>query len=194
MNDASTSSRRAWIHWLVLAMAFVALYAWMTRGTASPLVGKQAPGLVLPVAAGAVQDGPTKVSLDDLSGRVVVLDFWASWCGACQRSTPTLNELHREFDEDDVDFYAVNVEPIDRQRLQAAHAAFGTAFPTLQDRAGDVQRAYGIRSLPTVFVVDRDGLVRWASTGVPSKMRLRAAISDALASSGPTAVDAVRPH
>ncbi len=194
MSEASTGSKRGWIHWLVLAMAFVALYAWMTRGTASPLVGKQAPGLSLAVAAGAVQDGPGRVSLRELSGRVVVLDFWASWCGACQRSTPTLNELHREFEAEDVDFYAVNVEPIDRQRLQAAHAAFGTEFATLHDRGGTVQRAYGVRSLPSVFVVDRDGMVRWASTGVPSKMRLRAAISDALRTSGPASVDDFRPH
>ena len=77
-------------------------------------------------------------------------------------------------------FYAVNVEPIDRQRLQAAHAAFGTEFPSLHDRSGEVQRRYAIRSLPTVIVVDREGVVRWASAGVPSKMRLRGAISEAL--------------
>jgi hypothetical protein len=79
-----------------------------------------------------------------------------------------------------VAFYAVNVEPIDRQRMQAAHAAFGTEFPTLHDRTGEVQRRYAIRALPTVMIVDRAGVVSWASTGVPSKMRLRGAISAAL--------------
>ncbi len=161
-------------------MAFVALYAWMTRGNASPLVGKLAPNLSLAVAAGTKAGGPDKVTLADMAGQVVVLDFWASWCGACRRSTPLLNELNAEFRDEEVAFYAINVEPIDRQRLQAAHAAFGTEFPTLHDRAGTVQRLYSIRSLPTVIVVDRDGVVRWASTGVPSKMRLRGAISEAL--------------
>jgi thiol-disulfide isomerase/thioredoxin len=169
-----------WINWLVMAMAFVALYAWMTRGNASPLMGQPAPSLSLAVAAGAEPEGPAKVTLTELSGRVVVLDFWASWCGACRRSTPMLNELHAEFEGQQVAFYAVNVEPIDRQRLQAAHAAFGTEFPTLHDRAGTVQREYSIRSLPTVLVIDRDGVVQWASTGVPSKIRLRSAISEAL--------------
>jgi thiol-disulfide isomerase/thioredoxin len=111
---------------------------------------------------------------------VVVLEFWASWCGACKRTTPILNELHREFGDRGAAFYAVNVEPIDRQRLEAAHAAFGTEFPTLHDRTGEVQRRYAIKSLPTVIVVDRTGVVRWASTGVPSKMRLRGAIAGAL--------------
>jgi thiol-disulfide isomerase/thioredoxin len=171
---------RKWIHWLVTAMVFVALYAWMTRGTASPLIGEPAPDLTLPVAAGAVSGGPTKITLSDMDGRVVVLDFWASWCGACRRATPILNDLHEEFAGRGVAFYAVNVEPIDRQRLQAAHVAFGTEFPSLHDRAGTVQRRYAIQTLPTVIIVGRDGLVRWASTGVPSKMRLRGAISDAL--------------
>ena len=169
-----------WGQWFVTAMVGVALYAWMTRGNASPLMGEPAPDLTLPVAAGAEPEGPTKVTLSELGGQVVVLDFWASWCGACRRTVPTLNDLHEEFAERGVAFYAVNVEPIDRQRLQAAHAAFGTEFPSLHDRAGTVQRRYAIEMLPTVIVVGPDGLVLWASTGVPSKMRLRGAISDAL--------------
>lgn len=174
------SKPRRWIHWLVTAMVFVAAYAWMTRGNASPLMGEPAPDLTLAVAAGAEPGGPTKVTLSDMGGQVVVLDFWASWCGACRRTTPILNDLNQEFAEQGVAFYAVNVEPIDRQRLQAAHAAFGTEFPSLHDRAGTVQRRYAIQSLPTVIIVGQDGLVRWASTGVPSKMRLRGAISEAL--------------
>jgi thiol-disulfide isomerase/thioredoxin len=172
--------RNKWIHWLVTALAFVALYAWMTRGNASPLMGEPAPDLSLAVAAGAEPGGPTKVTLSKMGGRVVVLDFWASWCGACRRTTPILNELNEEFAAQGVAFYAVNVESIDRQRLQAAHAAFGTEFPSLHDRAGTVQRRYAVRMLPTVIIVGQDGIVRWASTGVPSKSRLRGAISQAL--------------
>jgi len=165
---------------MVIALVFVGAYAWMTRGDASPLMGQAAPDLTLAVAAGAEPGGPTRVTLSEMTGQVVVLDFWASWCGACRRTTPILNALKREFAGRGVAFYAVNVEPIDRQRLQAAHAAFGTDFPSLQDRAGTIQRRYSIRMLPTVIVVGQDGVVRWASTGVPSKMRLRGAISEAL--------------
>ena len=171
---------RKWIHWLVTAMVFVALYAWMTRGNASPLMGEPAPDLTLTIAAGAESGGPTKVTLSEMGGQVVVLDFWASWCGACRRTTPVLNDLNAEFAEQGVAFYAVNVEPIDRQRLQAAHTAFGTEFPSLHDRAGTVQRRYAVKMLPTVIIVGQDGIVRWASTGVPSKIRLRRAISEAL--------------
>jgi len=180
MTESDEITSRKWIHWMVIALVFVGAYAWMTRGDASPLMGQAAPELTLSVAAGAEPGGPTRVTLSEMSGRVVVLDFWASWCGACRRTTPILNALKQEFAERGVAFYAVNVEPIDRQRLQAAHAAFGTDFPSLQDRAGTIQRRYSIRMLPTVIVVGQDGVVRWASTGVPSKMRLRGAISEAL--------------
>lgn len=179
MTDPKNSPRR-WIHWLVTAMAFVALYAWMTRGNASPLMGELAPDLTLTVAAGGESGGPSKVVLSELGGQVVVLDFWASWCSACRRTSPILNELQQEFADRGVAFYAINVEPIDRQRVQAAHAAFGTEFPTLHDRTGTVQRQYAVKMLPTVIIVGQDGVVRWASTGVPSKMRLRGAISKAL--------------
>ncbi|MDH3817430.1 MAG: redoxin domain-containing protein [Myxococcales bacterium] len=179
-TEPVTKEPRKWIHWLVTAMVFVALYAWMTRGNASPLMGEPAPDLTLAIAAGAESGGPTKVTLSEMGGQVVVLDFWASWCGACRRTTPVLNELNAEFAERGVAFYAVNVEPIDRQRLQAAHTAFGTEFPSLHDRAGTVQRRYAVKMLPTVIIVGQDGIVCWASTGVPSKLRLRRAISEAL--------------
>ena len=143
-------------------------------------MGQPAPDLALSVAAGGEPGGPTKVRLSDQSGRVVVLDFWASWCSACRRTTPVLNELHRELADRGADFYAINVESVGRQQVQAAHAAFGTEFPTLHDRTGEVQRRYAVRMLPTVIVVDKEGVVRWASTGVPSKIRLRSAISEAL--------------
>jgi thiol-disulfide isomerase/thioredoxin len=180
MTEPETSAPRRWIHWLVTALVFVAAYAWMTRGNVSPLIGELAPDLTLAVVAGAEPGGPTQITLSELSGQVVVLDFWASWCGACRRTTPILNGLKQEFGGRGVAFYAVNVEAIDRQRLQAAHVGFGTDFPTLHDRAGTVQRRYSIRMLPTVIVVGKDGVVHWASTGVPSKMRLRGAISKAL--------------
>lgn len=180
MNENRKRRPNKWIQWAITALVFIAVYSWMTRGTVSPFMGEPAPGLSLAVAAGAEPGGPTRVNLSEMRDEVVVLEFWASWCGACKRTTPVLNDLSREFSGQPVAFYAVNVEPIDRQRLQAAHVAFGAEFPTLHDRTGEVQRRYAIRSLPTVMIVDRAGLVTWASTGVPSKMRLRGAISEAL--------------
>jgi len=180
MNQPAGTSPRRWLHLAVVVMIFIALYVWMTRGNASPLMGEPAPDLTLSIAAGASPGETSTVSLSDLGGQVVVLDFWASWCAACRQTAPMLNELKDQFAGQGIAFYGINVEPIDRQRLQAAYAAFGTEFPTLHDRARTVQRRYAIRMLPTVIVVGRDGVVCWASTGVPSKARLRGAISQAL--------------
>jgi thiol-disulfide isomerase/thioredoxin len=179
MTEARETSARRWIHWLVTALVFVALYAWMTRGSASPLIGGPAPDLTLPVAAGGAAQDSGQVHLADLRGQVVLLEFWASWCGACRRATPILNDLKEELAGRGIVFYAVNVEPIDRQRVQAAHAAFGAEFPTLHDPSGMVQRRYAIQMLPTVVVVGGDGVVRWASAGIPSKIRLRHALLEA---------------
>jgi len=180
LTERTKKSSSKWIQWAITAVIFIAFYAWMTRRTVSPFMGQPAPPFSLPVAAGAAPNAPTRVNLSEMRDEVVVLEFWASWCGACKRSTPVLNDLSREFADAPVAFYAVNVEPIDRQRLQAAHAAFGTEFPSLHDRSGEVQKRYAIKALPTVIVVDRSGVIRWASTGLPSKLRLRAAISAAL--------------
>ncbi|MDH3728235.1 MAG: TlpA family protein disulfide reductase [Myxococcales bacterium] len=180
MTRAERPGARKWLQWLAAVAAFFVVYSLATRANQLPLVGKAAPDVTLPVAAGGPSDGPPEVRLSALEGQVVVLDFWASWCTACRRTSPILNELKDEFDAEEVSFYAINVEPIDRQRVQAAHLSFGTDFPTLHDRAGTAQKKYAVRMLPTVVVVGRDGMVKWAVSGVPNRSDLRNAISGAL--------------
>lgn len=180
MTPIERSGSRRWLQWLATLAVFFVVYSLATRANQLPLVGEVAPDVVLPIAAGGPSDGPLEVRLSELAGEVLVLDFWASWCTACRRTSPILNALHDEFQSDGVAFYAINVEPIDRQRVQAAHLSFGTDFPTLHDRAGTAQKRYAVRMLPTVVVVGRDGMVKWAASGVPSKSDLRNAISGAL--------------
>ena len=180
MNATRRAGLRRGFQWAITLAVLFAIYSLITRTGQLPLVGEQAPSIALPVSAGGSSEGPSRVRLSDLRGEVVVLDFWASWCTACRRTTAMLNELQAAFAEAPVVFYAINVEPIDKQRVAAAHHSFGADFPTLHDRAGTVQRMYGIEMLPTVVVVDREGTVRWAGNGVPRKSELRSAIADAL--------------
>lgn len=146
----------------------------------SPLTGQPAPDLSL----WSYEAGPSKnrefVSLSELRGHPVVLDFWAGWCGACKRATPMLNELHSEYQSKGVSFYGVNVEAIAVERLQTAQSEFAMQFPTLHDPDGVAQRKYAVTMLPTVVVIDAGGLVRFASPGIPSKRALRGAIDGAL--------------
>lgn len=180
MTGTERPDARKWLQRLAVVAVFFAVYGLATRANQLPLVGEAAPDVTLPVAAGGPSDGPLEVRLSTLEGQVVVLDFWASWCTACRRTSPILNALQGEFEADEVSFYAINVEPIDRQRVQAAHLSFGTDFPTLHDRGGTAQKRYAVRMLPTVVVVGRDGMVKWAASGVPSRSDLRDAISGAL--------------
>lgn len=180
MTATDRAGPRRWFQWFVTLAVLFVVYNYAAGMSQLPLVGEAAPDVVLPIAAGGASDGPLEVRLSSFEGEVLVLDFWASWCSACRSTSPILNDLQEEFESKDVSFYAINVEPIDRQRVQAGHLSFGTNFPTLHDRSGTAQKRYAVTMLPTVAVIGRDGIVKWAAAGIPSKSALRKAISEAL--------------
>ncbi len=167
--------------WLVIPL-MVAFLAFVEPSLffGSALVDETAPDFSLPIEAGeGVGD---IVSLEAERGHVVVLDFWASWCGPCRQSIPVLNRVRERASANGARFYGINVErPRDLapRQLILAHASFGALFPTVRDPDGRIQQAYGVTRLPTVVVVDRRGLVRHAQSGVPSPDRLLEAIREA---------------
>jgi cytochrome c biogenesis protein CcmG, thiol:disulfide interchange protein DsbE len=131
------------------------------------LMDHPAPDLDLPIVSGEGAAQGDRVALRSLVGQVVVLDFWASWCGPCRQSIPALNEVHARYG-DRVAMYGVNVENgMSRGAVEAAHRQFGAHFATLQDQGGQAQLAYRVQSIPTLVLIDRSGVVRWVETGVP---------------------------
>ena len=129
--------------------------------TASALdVGAKAPSFDLPVFGGKNQH----LTLGDMHGRVVLLDFWASWCGPCRQSFPLYEKLRSEMPEQDFALLAINLD-----ETAEAPTAFLTEHPvhytSLADPAGEVARAYGLRGMPTSFLIDRDGVLRARHTG-----------------------------
>jgi thiol-disulfide isomerase/thioredoxin len=112
------------------------------------------------------------------STTVLVIDFWASWCGPCRRSLPELSQLARAYADRGVAFVGVNREPHDVPAAQAAWAALAPSFPTLVDDRGLGERL-GLTSLPSTFVVDRAGTIRHLHLGLVSPATLRAEL-DAL--------------
>jgi len=174
MND----DLRKMAPWLAGILA-VALLGMLGRGLfGSSLTGNEAPALDLPIAAGEGAREGDRVSLEGLRGRVVVLDFWASWCEPCRRSIPILNGLEAELAGQPVTFLGVNVEQLGPRRLQQVHADLGATFPTLQDLTGEVKLRYGVTVLPTLVVLDTQGVVRHVGTGVPSADSLRATLRE----------------
>ena len=138
---------------LVLAAAFLVGVRSMGHILASaPAPGKPAPDFTLPQL-----DGPP-VRLSDLRGRVVVLNFWASWCIPCREETPALKAFYQQYG-DRVAFYAINVaEPVGTVR--AFLAEFGATYPVLLDRDKTVYRQYRVTGYPETFWIDEQGIVR----------------------------------
>ena len=152
--------------------------------TEASWVGQPAPDFT-----SRTMDGQT-VQLCDLKGKVVVLDFWASWCGPCLRELPSIEKLHREYKGKDVIMLGVNAEdPADARALVQDRQY---TFPTLLDEARNITRLYQIRAIPTVVVIDPRGTVSEHFVGVRSERDLRAAIQQAQSGSVPTV--ATSPH
>jgi thiol-disulfide isomerase/thioredoxin len=121
-----------------------------------PLVaGNPAPRLALvEVSARGHADGAT-IDLQNLRGQVVVIDFWATWCGPCLRSLPALDAAAHRWGDSAVTL-AVNVD--DAVRARELFAQRGYSLTLLADDGNTADR-YGVRSLPHTVVVDRDGIV-----------------------------------
>jgi thiol-disulfide isomerase/thioredoxin len=138
------------------------------------LAGKPAKDFTL-----AVLDGKgRKVSLAAQRGTVVVLDFWATWCGPCRRWMPVVAKLEKETAGKGVKFFAVNLheELADvREYVQAQKVA----VPVLLDTDGAVGIAYGARSIPLTVIVGRDGKVVRSLVGVHPEDDLRDALREA---------------
>jgi thiol-disulfide isomerase/thioredoxin len=138
-------------------------------GTSSPLVGHPAPELTADVVAG--EGTGDRVSLSEQRGHVVMLDFWASWCPPCRESIPILGRVAARHPE--LRAYAVNVEADQTSaRVEAAARALHVMMPTLHDRTYQAGQAFGVEALPTLMLVDREGIVRRVETGVPDEAQL----------------------
>ena len=124
-----------------------------------------------PTFASEVIGSDDRVRLSDLSGSVVILDFWASWCRPCKQSVPILNELAKKHPK--VQFIGVNTEQnLSANEVLQAHEAFGYDFSTIHDKGGSIQRDYRVDAYPTLFVIDSQGTVIMKESGVPTFERM----------------------
>ena len=113
-----------------------------------------APDFTLPARGGK------PVSLAALRGQVVMINFWASWCGPCRQEFPILDQIHRKYGPLGFTMLGVNVEPEtgDAERFLEQTPV---GFPILFDRTNIVTKQYGVSGMPTTILVDRRGRVRW---------------------------------
>ena len=139
-------------------------------------VGDKAPAFKLTSLAGP------EVTLDSLKGKVVLLDFWATWCGPCKQIMPVIQKLSEEFKDKDVAIFGVNTwekkDDAAKKYMESKKYTYGCLL------AGeDLTKTYGITGIPTLIIINKDGTIAKAEVGAGGNVEadLRAAITAALA-------------
>ena len=191
-SDTATANKRKWtdrlpggyvrgaLGFLVLAAILGGLFALDRTGGSdlgplddrSPSVGELAPQFELRNVDGQV------VRLSDFRGKVVWINFWATWCGPCRRELPDIARLAAEFGDDDLVVLAVNQE-------QSATVArdfweeLGLDLPILLDSGREVSDQYRLRGLPDNFFIDREGVLQSFQLGFLVEEQMRESLAAA---------------
>jgi len=168
--------------WQMVGIALLALFTifitWrvkrlekniLERTSASVMISKSAPEFTLPALSGET------VSLADYRGRkIVVVSYWASWCGPCKVELPELREFYKRYHQADANFEILAIS-IDEEKANAEKyaAAEKLPFPVLFDPQSKTADAYSVEGIPTMFVIDKDGKIVHAHAGLEQAMQIR---------------------
>jgi thiol-disulfide isomerase/thioredoxin len=137
----------------------IGLVGFLWTGTLHPpAAAPVAPSVVLHSADG------TTTRLADYKGRVVLIDFWASWCAPCKASFPALDTLYKQEHPRGLEVFAVNV---DERQKDADTFLRGREYtmPVFFDKSGEIPLAFGVKAMPSSFVIDRAGAIRFSHIG-----------------------------
>jgi peroxiredoxin len=151
-----SSSRMIAVTGLALALSVTALPA--TSLAANITAGVTAPSFQL-----ASMNGKP-LGLDDLKGQVILINFWASWCGPCRQEMPILEQLYRSYQPAGFTLLGVNVEPSLGDAQKFLHGT-PVSFPILFDPQSKVSKLYEVTGMPSTIIVDRKGNVRYVHHG-----------------------------
>ena len=129
-------------------------------GSAHALVRKKTPAFSLKLAKG----GSFKPA--DAEGKVLVLDFWATWCGPCKASFPKLDGLYRRYKAQGVEFVGISIDETGNdEAIRGFLTATGATFPIALDTEQKVAKKYAVEAMPSTFVIDQHGVVRFVHDG-----------------------------
>ena len=99
------------------------------------------------------------VSLSDFKGKIVFLNFWATWCAPCRHEMPSMEKLHNKYKGGDLVVLAVSTDRKGEEVVKPFIDEHGYTLPILIDSASDVSDEYGVFALPTTFIIGRDGKI-----------------------------------
>lgn len=143
---------------MVLVLRYLAIAVWLLTSSAAMATDGPAPDFSLPDKAGST------VSLDDFDGQVVLLNFWASWCGPCREEMPLLVELYQRYEALGFTMLGINVEE-DSAAANNFLSTVPVSFPILYDRTNSVSKLYDVIAMPSTVLIGRDGRVRYIHHG-----------------------------
>lgn len=127
------------------------------------LAGDIAPGATAPDFQLNSASGKP-VSLSDLKGQVVLINFWASWCGPCRQEMPILDQLYHSYQAAGFTLLGVNVEPSAGDASKFLKST-PVSFPVLYDPNSKVSQLYQVSGMPSTIIVDREGKIRYVHHG-----------------------------
>lgn len=148
-NNRFMWKRRVWLA--------IFLFSFTLAVKVNPVAGEVPP---LPAADFTIKSLSGKnIKLSELRGQVVLLNFWATWCTPCKEELPYFNHLYAKYKSVGLKVLAINIDKV-RSKAVRMSSALGLTFPVLLDPAGKVSGLYRIRSMPTTYIVARDGTIR----------------------------------
>ncbi|MDJ0938226.1 MAG: TlpA disulfide reductase family protein [Woeseiaceae bacterium] len=141
----------------LLAALALSLFA-ATSLASSGLAGRPAPDFALKSSTGE------NMRLSEYRGDVVMINFWATWCGPCRQEMPLLDDLYQRYQRVGFNLLGVNIDD-DSNRAMAMIRELGVDFPVLFDNRKEVSKMYDVDAMPVTVIVDREGTVRYVHQG-----------------------------
>jgi thiol-disulfide isomerase/thioredoxin len=144
---------------IVLPLCLMAITATTLAASVDSLrTGALAPAFALQSSSGK------PLNLSDLKGQIVLVNFWASWCGPCRKEMPVLEQLNKQYRAKGVTLVGVNVEPDTAAAVDWLKAT-PVSFPILFDTDSKVSKLYQVEGMPNTVILDRTGKVRYIHRG-----------------------------
>jgi thiol-disulfide isomerase/thioredoxin len=128
-------------------------------------IKQEAPNCVLAPLGESEQS--EQVAISQLQGKVIYVDFWASWCAPCAKSFPFLNELHHEFDDQELHIVGINLD----EKLSDAQdflAKIPASFDIMTDPDQQCAKSFDLKGMPSSFLIDQNGVIRYVHLGFRS--------------------------